>query len=199
MGLNDHVILLVEGFGMPSSGFSRLLQGRIAAVFCALCLLLLSLALAPGALAAPQPGKWVRFAKGKLEVQLPQNLSPREEKDGTLTATFGPGGANRLELMLLDPQKEATPTDTAEQFVEYYARQRKLPVHTNGDKAVVMEGAEGKLDGKPVRIARWQIGFGRSLVVMTLTAPAEKTMPPDLKQFLEQDLEALIKSVRRLN
>lgn len=181
---------------MSRSGFSRLSSRHIAAKFCVACLLLLSLAPAPGALAA-EAGKWVRFAKGKLEVQLPQALTAREEKDGTLTATFGPGNANRLELMLLDNQNNATPSDTAEQFVEFYARQHHLEVHTNGDKAVVMEGAEGTLEGKPIRIARWQIGFGKSLVVMTLTAPAEKTMSPALKGFIEQDLEGVIKSVRK--
>jgi hypothetical protein len=183
---------------MLGSGFSRLSHGRLRAGFCSASLLLLCVAFAPSAPAAPPADKWVGFAKGKLEVQLPQGLSAREEKDGTLVGTFGPGGANRLEMILLDPEKNAaTPTDTAEQFVEFYARQHNLPVHTNGDKSVVMEGAEATLQGKPMRIARWQIGFGKSLVVMTLTAPADKTISPELKTFLEQDLEDLIKSVRR--
>jgi hypothetical protein len=181
---------------MSSPGFFRLVRGRAAAVVGAAAVLLLSLALAPDAAAAPQPGKWMRFAKGKLEVKLPQNLSAHEEKDGALTATFGPGDVNRLQLLPIDPEKSTTRGDTAEQFVEYYARQRKLQVRTNGDKAVVMEVAEGKLDGKVVRIARWQIGFGKSLVVMTLTVPKETKMSPELKQFLDEDLEPLIKSVR---
>jgi hypothetical protein len=189
------MIFPVEGFGMPRSGLFRLVRGRAPAIACAALLLLLPLA--PAALAAPQPGKWMRFAKGQLEVKLPQNFAAHEEKDGTLVASFGPGGANRLQLVPVDPQKAATPADTAEQFVEYYARQRKLPVHTNGDKAVVMEVAEGDLAGKPVRIARWQIGFGRSLVVMTLTAPKDAKMSSELKQFIDQDLEDLIKSVRK--
>lgn len=180
---------------MPRSGFFRFVRGGAPAAACVALLLLLGAV--PMAFAAPQPGKWVRFAKGELEVQLPQSFTPHEEKDGTLIATFGPGNANRLELIPVDPQKAATPADTAEQFVEYYARQRKLQVHTNGDKAVVMEVAEGDFQGKPVRIARWQIGFGRSLVVMTLTAPKEPTMSPELKQFIDQDLEGVIKSVRK--
>jgi hypothetical protein len=181
---------------MSSPGFIRLVRGHIAMIVGAATVLLLSLALAPDAAASPQPGKWVRFAKGKLEVQLPQNLSAREEKDGALTATFGPGGVNQLQLVPVPPEKSTTRGDTAEQFVEFYARQRKLQVRTNGDKAVVMEVAEGKLDGKTVRIARWQIGFGKSLVVMTLTAPKEAKISPELKQFLDEDLEPLIKSVR---
>jgi hypothetical protein len=178
---------------MPRSDFTRLPRRRVvAAGICALALPFL----VPSIPEAAPARKWVRFAKGKLEVQLPENLKARETADGTLSATFGPGGSHRLELTLLDHQKDA-PADTAEMFVEYYARQRKLTVHTNGDKAVVMEGAEGTLEGKPVRIARWQIGFGTSLVVMTLTAPADGTMSPALKQFLDQDLEPLIASVRR--
>jgi hypothetical protein len=180
---------------MPRSGLVRLPRRRvIAAGSCALLLALLAPAI--GADAAPAR-KWVRFAKGKLEVQVPADLQAREAADGTLTGTFGPGGRNRLELTLLDPTTSQGPGDTAEMFVEYYARQRKLPVHTNGDKAVVMEGAEGTLEGKPVRIARWQIGFGKSLVVMTLTAPAEEKMSPALERFLNEDLEPLIASVRR--
>jgi hypothetical protein len=180
---------------MSLSRLARLPRRRVVAAAC--CAAALAF-VAPVTTANAAPArKWVRFAKGKLEVELPENLQARETGDGTLTATFGPGGTHRLELTLLDQTVGQTPGDTAEMFVEYYARQRKLTVHTNGDKAVVMEGAEGTLEGKPVRIARWQIGFGKSLVVMTLTAPAEKAMSPSLEQFLARDLEPLIASVRR--
>jgi hypothetical protein len=178
---------------MPPSDFSRLSRRRLAAGVCA--------ALALAAFAGSLPSlaastRWVSFAKGKVEVQLPTSIAVHEDPDGTLTGTFGPGGVNRLELTLLDPQKDAR-NDTAEQFVEFYARQRNLPVHTNGEKAVVMEGAEGTLEGKKVRIARWQIGFGKTLIVMTLRAPARDALSPELKAFLDQDLEQVIRSVRR--
>ena len=171
-------------------------------LFCRLMALLFALGLTaeplPAAAAGATPvAKWVAFAKGKVEVQLPPNIAAREDSEGNLTGTFGPGGANRLELSLIDHEKDEAPADTAEQFIEYYERQRKLEVHSNGDKAVVMEGAEATLDGKPMRIARWQIGFGKSIVVMTLAAPVEKTLSPALKQFLEQDLDPMIQSVRR--
>lgn len=178
---------------MPSTGFSPLSRRRLAAGVCA------ALALAPFAGVGPSAAastRWVSFAKGKVEVELPTSIAVREEPDGTLTGTFGPAGVNRIELTLLDHQKDA-PTDTAEQFVEFYARQHNLAVHTNGDKAVVMEGAEGTLQGKKVRIARWQIGFGKTLVVMTLQAPARDSLSPELKTFLDQDLEQVIRSVRR--
>lgn len=180
---------------MPFTGFSRFSRRRVAVAVCAT----LALALAPlagGGSSAAASERWVSFAKGKVEVQLPTSIAAREEPDGTLTGTFGPGGVNRLELTLLDHQKEG-PTDTAEQFVEFYARQRNLSVHTNGEKAVVMEGAEGTLEGKKVRIARWQIGFGKTLIVMTLQAPARDSLSPELKTFLDRDLEQVIRSVRR--
>src|SRR5690606_21382714 len=115
---------------MPPSDFSRLSRRRLAAGVCA--------ALALAAFAGSLPSlaastRWVSFAKGKVEVQLPTSIAVHEDPDGTLTGTFGPGGVNRLELTLLDPQKDAR-NDTAEQFVEFYARQRNLPVHTNGEK-----------------------------------------------------------------
>jgi hypothetical protein len=44
----------------------------------------------------------------------------------------------------------------------------------------------------------WQIGFGKTLVVMSAHIPRDARDEPDVKRFLSGDIERIIDSLRRV-
>ncbi len=137
----------------------------------------------------------VVFANGRLEIVLPPTFKVLENNTDGLVAVFGPKEDHRLEFSLTDMGDTAAPADVAEQFVRNQATRKALRAKELPGKVVMMDpGAVFRQDGVDYRRVHWQIGFGRQLVVMTLTAPAQMT--PALDEFLGQPLNTAVGSLQ---
>lgn len=141
---------------------------------------------------------WHTFGHGKAEVLLPSKFSPTTDAEGTLTTRFGQGDTHLLEISLQDHERKPGSSNLAEQFVQAYAEKKNLKATKGVDRIVVMEPT-GDLteDGKTFRRVHWQVGFGKSLVIITLTAPVP--MSSELNEFLGRPLNEMIASLRRRN
>jgi hypothetical protein len=160
---------------------------------------LLGLILSALALTAAATEQTLVFAGGKVEVVLPASFNVTNRDDGSLLATFGPGGNHRVELTLHDHEKTVGPPDLDQQFVRAQAEKKKRRVTEGSGKSVFMDPAGDFRDGEAtMRVVHWQIGFGKSLVVMTLTAPVEQPMSSALSDFLGKQLNILVGSLRRV-
>jgi hypothetical protein len=139
--------------------------------------------------------KVIVFAHGKAEVLLPASYVATELNDGTLRAIFGPAADHRLEFALVEAASVAGDGKAGEQYVRVESAKRNAKLFGLPGKVVFMEPAGDVLvDGRNYRVARWLVGAGNAVVLMTLTAPAEMT--PDLRQFLDRRLEGVLTSVR---
>ena len=140
--------------------------------------------------------KIATFGRGSFEVVLPETFIVTERNDGTLRAVFGSTGDHRLELTAHDAPSTGNLRDAGEAFVRAEAKKKDFRFFEIPGKVVLMEPRPDTKDGdKAYRVAYWQIGFGNTVVVMTLTAPVE--VSPDLRQFLGKPLNDVISSVRR--
>jgi hypothetical protein len=138
------------------------------------------------------------FAHGKAEVHIPAGYAVSSRPDGTLVATFGPRRDHKLELTLHDHSAEPGPPDLAERFVREQAKKKNRNVNAGAGKVVLMEqGPDTRVGSLVFRTVHWQVAFGKSLVVMTLTAPIGEPMSPALQEFLDKHLNALVVSMQR--
>jgi hypothetical protein len=162
--------------------------------------LLLAAVLSIAAQCAPGEPALTPFAHGKAEVLIPTGYAVSVQPDGTLVATFGPRKDHKLELTLHDHTAVAGPADRAEPFVRDQAKKKNRNVNTGAGKTVLMEqGPDTRVGSLVFRTVHWQVAFGKSLVVMTLTAPIEQPMSPALQEFLDKHLNPLVASLRRTN
>jgi hypothetical protein len=138
----------------------------------------------------------VVFADNKVEVVLPTNMRVVSNEKQTLVAVFGPDEDHKIELTLHETLQSAGSADAAEQFVRDQAQKKGRRVQQIPGKALFMEpGGEFAQDGKPFRSLHVQVGFGKSLVVVTLSAP--QPMSPTLNQFLGAPINGMLASLRR--
>jgi hypothetical protein len=136
------------------------------------------------------------FAGGKVEVVLPSGVRVISNEKQTLVAVFGPDADHKLELTLHEELQSAIPVDAAEQFVRDQAQKKGRKLQQGPGKSLFMElGGEFMQEGKPHKSLHVQVGFGKSLVVITLTAP--RTMSTALNQFLGGPINVMVASLRR--
>jgi hypothetical protein len=141
---------------------------------------------------------WHAFGQGKAEVLLPSGFSPTIDAEGTLRARFGQRETHILEISLQDHEGDPGSSDVAERFVQAYAEKKKLKATRGANRVIVMEPAGDFTDGgKVFRRVHWQVGFGKSLVIITLTAPLP--MSSELNEFLGRPLNEMVSSLRRRN
>ena len=140
----------------------------------------------------------VTFASGRAEVILPDNFTVVSSDTSGLVATFGPKRDHKLELSLNDIESSLGSADLGEQFVRAQAEKKGRKLSLGAGRVVFMDPAGDSKQGEvTMRVVHWQIGFGRSVVVMTLTAPVEQPMSPALQEFLGRYLNVLVASLRR--
>ena len=140
----------------------------------------------------------ISFGNGKVEVQLPDTVRVSSNKDQTLVAVFGATGDHKLELTLHEELMAASAADAAEQFVRQQAQRKGRRLQEVPGKALFLEpGGEFTEDGKTFRTMHLQVGFGKSLVIITITAPVTQPISPALTEFLGQPMNAMIGSLRR--
>jgi hypothetical protein len=156
-------------------------------------ILVLSL-IPPLALAQDQT---VAFASGRIEVVLPAYVRVVSNKENTLVAVFGPAEDHKLELTFHDQLANAAERDVAEQFVRAQAQKKGRRLREAPGKVLFMEpGGDFMIEQKPFKALHLQVGFGKSLVVVTLTAPFSEPMSPALSEFLGKPVNAMVASLR---
>jgi len=134
------------------------------------------------------------FDNGKAKVELPNSLSISTEPDGSLIAMFGKSGDHKLEITHNVVPGAAADSDAGFKFVKDQAIKKGLKAKELNGKTVLMQtGGEIKKEGVTYRIVHWQIGVGRSVFVVTITAPMP--MSSDLNNFLGIPLNDLIQSI----
>lgn len=140
----------------------------------------------------------VSFAGGRAEVILPDAFTVVSSDNSILVVTFGPKGDHKLELSLNEIESSSGPADLGEQFVRAQAEKKGRKLSQGAGRVVFMDPAgDSKQGDVTMRVVHWQIGFGRSVVVMTLTAPVEQPMSSALQEFLGRPLNVLVTSLRR--
>jgi hypothetical protein len=138
------------------------------------------------------------FAGGWAEVALPEEYRVHGGPDGSLVAVFGAGGSCNLRIELLDYAGSPGPADLAERFVRAIGEKAGRPVKRAFGKAVLFEEAgEFRRLETDYRVARWQIGTGKALFVMTLTAPVGAELAPEVADFIERRHDAILRTLRR--
>lgn len=147
-------------------------------------------------LPAAHAQKLVTFGHGTTTVLLPPGFITTELNDGTLRAVFGKTGENRLEIAIREAASTTGDANAGEQFVRAEAKAKGLHVFEYPGRVAFMQAAPDTRDGdRTLRTALWEVGFGDSVAVLTLVAPAEPT--PELSQFLGAPLNTVVTSVRR--
>ena len=139
----------------------------------------------------------VTFASGRVEVVLPASVRVLSNKEKTLVAVFGPAEDHKLELTLHDQLASAVQPDVAEQFVRAQAQKKGRRLREAPGKVLFMEpGGDFMIEQKPFKALHLQVGFGKSLVVITLTAPFSEPMSPALSEFLGKPVNTMVASLR---
>lgn len=153
-------------------------------------------ALAPAIASAQE--QVITFADGKVEVVLPASFRIVSNRNEKLVAVFGGAEDHWIELSFHD-QLASSPVDNiAEQFVRVQAQKKGRRTHEVPGKVLFLEpGAIVIHDGKRYKPLHLQVGFGRSLVVITVFAPFSDPMPPAMSEFLAKPLNVMLASLRR--
>lgn len=142
-----------------------------------------------------QAQQTVEFADGKVEVVLPADFKVVDRSRQELIATFGDDGHHKVRLVFIG--SESGPEDVGEQFIRQMNQDKGRLILERPGKVAFMDPAVENKSGEAFRTIRWQVGFGRSVVVIYLTAPWAEPMSPALKEFLGSSINALIASLRR--
>jgi len=142
--------------------------------------------------------KAVAFAGGRIEVVLPSFARVTSNQQKTLIAVFGSNEDHKLELTLHEELMSATAPDAAEQFVSVQAQKRGKRLQRIPGKALFLDPGSDFAEGeKTFRTLHVQVGFGKALVVITVTAPVTQPMSPALGEFLGKPVNAMIASLRQ--
>ncbi len=133
------------------------------------------------------------FSGGRVQLIIPETFMIVSSENNLVT-TFGSKRDHKLELKLNDQGDLSGPADYGESFVIIDAVRKGLNFSKNAGKAVSVAPPDNSVHGKI--IGRFFIGFGRSVVEMTLTAPDETPMSPELQEFLAGPINVLVESLR---
>jgi hypothetical protein len=167
---------------MTASGYLR-----TTVVFTAVCLA------APVALAQVPPEAFA-FGKDAL-VNLPAGFEDAPGSGDILQVQSKERGTMRLSLELRDAGRAR---NSGEAAIRALAKQKRLQTRRSGKKLVLLEPrSEGQVDGRATRSMRMDIGFGRSMAVMTLTVFEDEKDAHRVRHFFEVELEEIIASIRR--
>ena len=154
-----------------------------------------------GLLPVMAAGQTLRFGHDRAQVWLPDAMQTQlvANNDGseTLLATLGAPAEYELALSLVLDADADAPADVGEAFVRHLAQQQgSQPQAAPGLAVLMTPGGELSRDGGRYRTLHWAIGFGRSAVTMTLTAPYSDAMSPALDAFFGQALNRIVQSLQ---
>lgn len=140
----------------------------------------------------------VQFGAGKLVVEFPSSFDPPKLSDNGLLLTMDKTGRYTLEMTRLVLEK-GMPKDFGQYAVNKMAEERKLKVKKIGDKVILQEPFVQRGEGNDgVKTANFSIGFGSSIVTMTLTTPPKDIMSDEMKTLVNQAVNSAISSLKEL-
>jgi hypothetical protein len=142
----------------------------------------------------------MKFGDGAAQVTVPSHYAKLEEKDDSVAIVSRPEGNVRLYFHLhkLDPEMRVP--RPGEAMVREQAKAKNKELKRRGNKLAFFDpGPTSAKDGRTYLNLHWQIGFGRTLVVMSAYIPKDARDQPDVKRFLSGDVESMVDSLRRVD
>lgn len=158
------------------------------------------LALGAFATAASFAQSTLRFGEGAGEVTVPAHYAPVQDQDASLVVLSKPEGNVRLyfDLHKLDAAPQAG--NAGEAFVQQQAEKKGKPLKQHAGKLLFFDPSPPARVGEEVVFNfHWQVGWGKTLVIISARVPYVAREAPDVKRFLSGDLEAIIGSLRRVD
>jgi len=149
---------------------------------------------APAAFAQQVAPDTYAFGKSAL-VDVPFGYEEAPGSGEILQVQLQEGGSIRFSLELKDAGKSR---NSGEAFVRAWAKKNKLELRRTGNKLVAVEPRTvGEADGRATRSTHIHIGFGRSIVLMTLTVFEDEKEAHRVQHFFNVEMEQIIGSIRR--
>ena len=141
----------------------------------------------------------LKFGDGAGEVTIPAHYSQVKDKDASLVVLSKPEGNVRLYFDLHKLDAAVKMPRPAETFVREQAEKKGKQLKQLAGKVVFFDPEPPAKVGEEVILNfHWQIGFDKTLVVMSARVPQAKRDAPDVVRFLSGDIEAITASLRRV-
>ncbi len=140
-----------------------------------------------------------RFGDGAGEVTVPAYYVQIEDKDASLVVLSKPEGNVKLYFDLHKLDAAVKVANPGEALVREQAEKKSKQLKQHAGKVLFFDPSPPAKVGEEVVLnLHWQIGFGKTLVVMSARVPQAAREAPDVKRFLSGDIEAIIASLRRV-
>ena len=141
----------------------------------------------------------LKFGEGAGEVTIPAHYLQVEDKDASLVVLSKPEGNVRLYFDLHKLDAAVKVTRPGEALVREQAEKKGKQLKQLAGKVLFFDPSPAaKMGDETVLNLHWQIGFAKTLVVMSARVPQAAREAPDVKRFLSGDIEAIIASLRRV-
>lgn len=141
----------------------------------------------------------MKFGEGAGEVTIPEHYVKVEDKDASLVVLSKPEGNVRLYFDLHKLDAAVRVSNPGEALVREQAEKKGKQLKQHAGKLLFFDPSPPVKVGEEVILnLHWQIGFGKTLVVMSARIPRAAREAPDVKRFLAGDIEAIIASLRRV-
>jgi len=141
-----------------------------------------------------------KFGEGAGEVTVPAHYVQIEDNDASLVVLSRPEGNVKLYFDLHKLDAAVKVTNPGEALVREQAEQKGKQLKQLAGKVLFFDPSPPAKVGEEVVLnLHWQIGFGKTLVVMSARVPQMAREAPDVKRFLSGDIEAIIASLRRVD
>lgn len=141
----------------------------------------------------------LKFADGAGEVTIPDHYVRLKDKDASLVVVSRPEDNVRLYFDLHKLDSAVRVSNSGEVLVREQAQKKNKQVRQRGSKVVFFDPSPpNSVDGRTILYMHWQIGFGKTVVVMSAHVPQDAKEAPDVKRFLSGDIEFITDSLRRV-
>ena len=140
-----------------------------------------------------------RFSAGAGEVTLPAHYERVDDKDASLVVVTKPEGNVRLYFDLHKLDAAVRVRNPGEAVVREQAQKKNRKLYEIGNKVGFMDPTPDTVrNGRSFINFHWQVGFGKTMVVMSALIPRDARDAPDVKRFLSGELEDIIETLRRV-
>jgi hypothetical protein len=141
----------------------------------------------------------MKFGAGAGEVTIPNHYVAVDDKDASLVVQSRPEGNVRLYFDLHKLDAAVRVKNPGEAAVREQAQKKNKEIRQRGNKLTFFDPSPpGVVEGRTMLYMHWQIGFGKTVVVMSAHVPRDAQDQPDVKRFLSGDIESIIDSLRRV-
>ena len=139
------------------------------------------------------------YADGSGEVTVPANYEKYNDPDVGLALASQPDRHIRLFFDLHKLDEANRIQAPGEDFVRQQAKQNGKQTKEVKGRVVLMEpGRLTEVDGEEVVNMHLQIGFQKTVVVMSIAIPKRLRDAEDVKKFFASDLEFIVANLRRV-